>query len=256
MKTTILCSGSKGNSTLVQTENTSILIDCGASTKRYQMDALKEAGVELADLSALLVTHSHGDHIKQLRHFASVPVYACCPLHVKTPKGEPVDLDIHPVRFGEKFTIGDFQIYPIPLSHDSGPTMGFVIHADGEILVYITDTGYVSRDNIEKIRGADYYILESNHDIDQLMQTNRPVWLKQRITADTGHLCNEDCALVLSKIITDKTKEIVLAHLSEEANTPELALAALDKRLHLEQIDKSRLHIQAASQYESLTFGH
>lgn len=253
MRIDLLCSGSKGNACLVRTARTQVLIDCGASTKKYLLQALEQAGTHPDALDALLITHSHSDHIKQLRHFAHRPIYTCCQLAIRDSKGRAVSLDLHFVQPPETFTIGDLTIRALPTSHDSGPSMGFVIKDDHSTMVYITDTGYLPAALYPEISGADHYIFESNHDLEMLNQTSRPMWLKQRIACDTGHLCNQDSARILSFCITPNTKDIVLAHLSDEANTPELALRTLYERLRFTHFALERLNIQAAAQFEILT---
>ncbi|MBF0578680.1 MBL fold metallo-hydrolase [Erysipelotrichaceae bacterium RD49] len=255
MRVDLFCSGSKGNSCLVRTSSTSILIDCGPTTKRYMKNALESAGLTPQTLDALLITHSHGDHIRQLSMFTEIPVYTCCPLKAKDSRGHLVHLDLHTVARPSRFTIGDLKILAIATSHDSGPSMGFVIDDGYEKLVYVTDTGYLPAEVYPVLTGADYYIFESNHDLEMLQQTNRPFWLKQRICSDTGHMNNMDSARLLARFITARTRRIVLAHLSEEANTPKLALAALDARLSAIGFDRSHLTIQAAEQWQPLHFG-
>jgi phosphoribosyl 1,2-cyclic phosphodiesterase len=122
--------------------------------------------------------------------------------------------------------------------------------------VYVTDTGYLSNKNLEKMYNADFYILESNHDSMMLMETNRPLSLKKRILDDEGHLSNYDCAQALAKLIGPKTKEIVLAHLSEEANDPQLAYETLIEVLTNEKIDYKQLKIGIAMQNESYLGGN
>lgn len=255
MRVDLFCSGSKGNSCLVRTGTTSILIDCGPTTKRYMKNALASANLTPQTLDALLITHSHGDHIRQLSMFTQTPIYTCCPLQAKDSRGNLVHLDLHTVARPSRFTIGDLNILAIATSHDSGPSMGFVIEDGDEKLVYVTDTGYLPAEVYPVLTGADYYIFESNHDLEMLQHTNRPFWLKQRICSDTGHMNNMDSARLLARFITAKTRRIVLAHLSEEANTPQLALAALDERLNAIGFDRSHLTIQAAEQWTPLHFG-
>lgn len=255
MRVDLLCSGSKGNSCLVRTGSTSILIDCGPSTKKYMRNSLAQAGQDIEQIAALLITHSHSDHIRQLAMFAHTEIYACCPLKARDSRRNEVPLHLHPIQCPAIFTIGDLRIQAIATSHDSGPSMGFVIDDSHEKLVYITDTGYLPAEVFPLLAGADYYIFESNHDLEMLEATNRPFWLKQRIASDTGHLCNEDCARLLARLITPKTRHIVLAHLSEEANTPQKALDALKARLYTLSFDTSRLVIEAAGQWEPLHFG-
>ncbi len=255
MRVDLLASGSKGNACLVREGDTVILIDCGPSSWRYLNTKMKEAGVCKEDLNALLITHSHGDHIKQLNRFGGVPVYTCCPLKAKTSKGEIVSLDLRKLTPPARFTIGDLRVMALPTSHDSGPSMGFVIEGKCEKLVYMTDTGYVPEAILGALSDADYYIFESNHDLEKLNATQRPFWLKMRIASDTGHLCNQDSARILCSCMTERTKRIVLAHLSEEANTPELALHTLYERLEYTHVSNRHLVIEAAGQFEPITFG-
>lgn len=255
MRVDLLCSGSKGNACLVRHNNTEILIDCGPPSWRYLKNAMDDAGVSPDDLDALLITHSHSDHIRQLSHFTGLPVYACCALHPKNYKKQPVTLDLRQVLPPVRFQVGDLKILALPTSHDSGPSMGFVIESEHEKLVYMTDTGYVPEALFGDLSDADYYIFESNHDLEKLNQTDRPFALKMRIASDTGHLCNQDSARILCSCMTRRTRHIVLAHLSEEANTPELALGALFERLEYAHVHHDQLVIEAAKQFEPLHFG-
>ena len=244
MQVDLLCSGSKGNSCLIRTKNSSLLIDCG-STKKYLMNALGSVNQRVDDLNALLVTHAHTDHVSQLKHFRHLPVYSYCDLK---------DLDNHRiVRPLQEFDINEFHIQVISLSHDSPNTVGYVIYADGKKLVYVTDTGYVSNEVKTYLENADYYIFESNHDIEMLMATKRPFFLKQRIQSDTGHLNNEYSARLMVEMIGDKTKEIVLAHLSEEANTKEKALATYHQIFIENGVDFE--NIKVASQVDVVSGG-
>lgn len=195
------------------------MLDCGL-TKKYLFETMRKEGIDPAQLDALFITHTHSDHIKQLKVFSHLPVYSVCPLEIGTR--------LTPY---ESFEINDLKITPIAASHDAEGCCGYLFEHEETSLVYLTDTGYVSKTNMELMKNLDYYILESNHDVEMLMNTKRPFSLKSRIYSDQGHLCNEDCAYVLSQVIGEKTKEITLAHLSEEANTPEKALVAAQSAL-------------------------
>lgn len=244
MRVDLLCSGSKGNSCLVRSENSSLLIDCG-STKKYLMQALSSVNQNVDDLNALLISHAHTDHVSQLKHFKHLPVYSYCDLK---------DLENHHiVRPLQEFDINGFHIQVISLSHDSPNTVGYVIYADNQKLVYITDTGYVANEVKPYLENADYYVFESNHDIETLMNTNRPMFLKQRILGDSGHLNNIDASSNLASLINSKTKEIVLAHLSEEANAPSIALNCIYDHFLKKDLPYREINIRAAKQFEILT---
>ena len=116
-------------------------------------------------------------------------------------------------------------------------------------MVYVTDTGYIKNEVKPYLMNADYYVFESNHDIEMLMQTSRPVYIKQRIINDSGHLCNDDCANVLSEVIGDKTKEIVLAHISQEGNTRRLAYDTVLSTLHRKCMYHSNIRLYPAEQF-------
>ena len=240
MKYYILESGSKGNCTVIKGTDTVLVIDCGG-TKRYLQKKLNETDTELESVDALLITHEHSDHIKQLKMFSDVDIFSPCKLpDQKYTKVVPYQC----------FTVGEFSIMPIALSHDVRDVVGYVINDGRETLVSVTDTGYVSHVNEDYIRNAEYYIFESNYDPGMLMSSDRPTYLKVRIISDSGHMGNEDSARVLARVIGERTREIVLAHISEECNTEEMALNTLKRVFAEHEIDSSRYRITAAKQHE------
>lgn len=246
MKFSLLCSGSKGNSFLLEDDGTKVLIDCG-STKKYLLHALHENLVDVEQLDALILTHDHSDHVSQIKTFKDIDIYS------------PIEIDdietfsVHPLK---KFAINNLIFTPIALSHDAPHTTGYIIEDGIEKLVYVTDTGYVNQRYISLMKGADYIVLESNHDVDMLMHTSRPRFLKQRIYSDEGHLNNEDCAQVLDEIVDENTKMILLAHISQEANTREKALEVSRERLkrHVGKLHKDCI-LCAAGQFEMIQKG-
>ena len=227
-------------------EGTKVLIDCGG-TKKYLFSALEKLKVGVDQLNGLVVTHDHSDHVSQIRFFQNIPVYSPVTL---------LDIPTFDVRPKQRFTIGSLVFTPVPLSHDACHTMGYVIDNGQEKLVYITDTGYLPSRYQTLLQGADYYVLECNHDVGMLMRTSRPQYLKQRICSDEGHLNNEDCAEALAHFIDLNTKLVVLAHISQQANTRELALHTVVERLQ-EEKDRCRkdLMICAAGQFEMIMKG-
>ena len=234
MKICVLSSGSKGNTTYVETKKAKILIDCGNSSK-YIMTKLAELNVYPDDIDAILITHVHSDHIKGLQMLAKrikATVYM-------TEKMYPYLDFVKNYSFIESksFSIKDIDVDVIKTSHDAEDSVGYIISNDNKSLVYITDTGYINQKYYEILKNRDVYVFESNHDVEMLNNGRYPFEIRKRILSDKGHLSNYDASKYLAKFIGDKTKRIVLAHLSEENNTPELALETLKDRLAKEKID-------------------
>ena len=242
MEYAMLASGSKGNCFVLRDDTACIMIDCG-TTKKYLKTCFEKLGIAKDEIDALLITHDHSDHVSQIRHFRDLSVYS------------PVDIpdtDVFHITPLKPFTVETLKITPVPLSHDALNTTGFIIENGREKLVYVTDTGYVNQRWLAMMKGADHIIMESNHDVGMLMKTARPQYLKARIYSDQGHLCNEDCAEVLNQIITGNTHSVILAHISQEANTREKALET--SVTYLKQNHRGPLAedlvISAAGQYE------
>ncbi|MDO4467182.1 MAG: MBL fold metallo-hydrolase [Bacillota bacterium] len=241
MRVDLLCSGSKGNACIIRSKETQIMIDCG-STKKYLFKALEQANVKKENNDALLITHTHTDHVSQLKHFQNAPIYSHCSIEVPDKH-----IIVNPF---ESFMIKDLKITVIGLSHDSPNTCGYIIEDGEEKLVYVTDTGFVPNVFKPLMENADYYIFESNHDVKTLMQTNRPYYVKHRIIGDTGHLCNEDSSNNLASLINTNTKEIILAHISEDGNRKEIVMDTIENTFKRKQLPMSKVQIRAAQQFE------
>ncbi|MCD8195158.1 MAG: MBL fold metallo-hydrolase [Coprobacillus sp.] len=243
MRYSLIASGSKGNCLFIQEKDTNILIDFGVSKTRVN-EELERYNTNLEGIDALFYTHNHSDHFRLSSQIKRDVVYA---LDGILPEGYLY----HPLKMFTPFTIKDLTLTPIKTSHDTYPSCGFVIESDSEKLVYLTDTGMFIEQDLDYIVNPDYLILESNHDIKLLMASDRSYELKSRILSDSGHLCNEDSAFLASRIVGPKTKEVILAHLSEECNTPELALNAYKKtfkNLH----KKMNFSLKCGKQYEAV----
>lgn len=239
MKFALLASGSKGNCCLIKHKDTSIVIDCG-STKRYLSGCFEQLRYDYHQADALFITHTHTDHVSQMKMFKPIHTYAT----------QEIDTDhLHHIQPFESLSIQDLHITVLPMSHDCEGTVGYVIESDDEKMVYVTDTGYIKEEVKAYIRDANYYVFESNHDIEMLMQTNRPVYVKQRIINDYGHLCNDDSANILTSVIGERTSEIVLAHISQEGNTRDMALSTLCKHMDKKQIAHDHMRLHSADQF-------
>jgi len=262
MKYTVISSSSKGNCTLISSKQTNILIDFGCSRKKV-IRGLKYANIlpsdfnensrtldPFKDISALLITHSHIDHIANIKYI-NQDKYVCSPLVLDTALKSNQYLE-----FYIPYKIFDLTIIPLPLSHDKPNTTGFLIKDDHSSLVYITDTGYIKDKVLDLIKDANYYIFESNHDTKMLYTSNRDALLISRIHSDKGHLDNIASATYLADLIGPHTKEITLAHLSEECNSPEVALETLHK-VFLDKLGEipSNIKIRTADTPEEFTQG-
>ncbi|MEF9961904.1 MAG: MBL fold metallo-hydrolase [Erysipelotrichaceae bacterium] len=239
MSYALLASGSKGNCCVIEAADSRIVIDCG-STKRYLTQCFNEINFDYHHLDGLLITHGHSDHISQLKMFDQIPTYAS------------IELETHfltKINPYEEFDINHIHVLVLPMSHDAQNTVGYVLTWEDKKMVYITDTGYIKEEVKQYIKNADYYIIESNHDIEMLMQTNRPIYLKQRIINDSGHLCNEVAANMIVEVMGDKTKEIVLAHISQEGNTRALAMETLQTILTSNHVNCDKIKLYAAQQF-------
>ena len=230
MKIKVLASGSKGNATVVFTDSTCILIDIGISYLSLQ-EKLDSVRIKVEDIGYVLITHTHSDHVKGLKAFLKkTGLKALVPFSMNDEilKVVPEDM-VEYISDEEKF--GDIEVSLIHTSHDTSSSVGYIMKSNDTSLVYVTDTGYLNNRYLKMIKNFDIYIIESNHDEVMLMEGGYPFILKQRILSDSGHLSNKTTAKYLSTIVGEKTKYVVLAHLSEKNNTEELAYSATKERL-------------------------
>lgn len=240
----VLASGSKGNATFVYEDGCGILIDCGI-TKKQLLYKLEQLGFNDSDITYVFLTHDHYDHNKNIHIFDTDKIFSA--------KKNIENLDeYHTLIPYTHRQFGVFDVLTLKTSHDASDPIGFVISTD-EQLLYMTDTGYVSQKNRQYMKNLDYYIIESNHDIEMLMATKRPMFLKNRILNDVGHLNNEYSAQLMSEMIGENTKEIILAHLSQEANTKEKAIETYKQVFKEQNIQFDQ--IKVASQVDVISGG-
>jgi phosphoribosyl 1,2-cyclic phosphodiesterase len=234
----VLGSGSKGNCTYVESDTTSLLIDAGFSGKEITRRlALIDRSPE--DLNAILVTHEHGDHISGvgvLSRRYNLPVYANAGTHKGAEKRvkqlhRKVEFDT-----GEKFRVGTFAIHPFRISHDTRDPVGFVIKGKGLSLAYCTDTGRITKLIQHHVCKCHALILEANHDPTMLKDGPYPLPLKQRVKSNQGHLANEEAARFLAGLAGSPLQYVVLAHLSETNNLPQLVQTHIHNELRRQNI--------------------
>ncbi|EGQ0325380.1 TPA: MBL fold metallo-hydrolase [Staphylococcus pseudintermedius] len=237
----VLASGSTGNATYVESDKGSLLVDVGLTGKK--MEALfEQIDRKISDLSGILVTHEHSDHIKGLGVLArkyGLPVYA----NEKTwtcidKKDSKIPLDQKFVfNPHETKSIAGFDIESFNVSHDAIDPQFYIFHNNYKKFTMITDTGYVSERMKGMIRGSDAFMFESNHDVDMLRMCRYPWKTKQRILSDMGHVSNEDAAHAMKDVITGQTKRIYLSHLSQDNNMKDLARMSVSQILQAHDID-------------------
>lgn len=229
MKVIVLSSGSKGNTTYIECGETKILIDMG-NTCKYVVNKLKGIGIEAEDIDAIFITHTHVDHVKGLKVF--LKKYGTKVYFTEKMRDELSFIDNYSFINSDEIILKDLKLNIIKTSHDVADSVGYIIEGDKKSIVYITDTGYINQKYFPMLTNREVYILESNHDIEMLNNGPYSFNLRQRILGDKGHLSNYDCSRYLASFIGDKTCAVVLAHLSEENNTKELAYDTLIERLN------------------------
>lgn len=236
MKVYVLASGSKGNSTYIETDKYKILVDLGKN-KKYIVEKLESIGVNPEDIDYIFISHLHDDHISALKTFLKSyhpTVVISRPMLLELPDLNGYD-DI--LIYEDAVTLEGLHINCIHSSHDATDSRNFIFEWEGHSVVYVTDTGYINRKNFHYLENKEVYLFESNHDIEKLQHGPYPEWLKKRILSDEGHLSNHISSFYLTKLIGDKTKRICLMHLSEQNNSEELALEEIKKTFAEYHID-------------------
>ena len=228
MKFAILASGSSGNCIFVETDKQKILIDAGISNRAIGQK-LAKIKIEKEQINSLLITHEHSDHVKGVdvlaRHNPHIRVYANeqtwsagDKYFYRVPEAQKKYFENQ-----KKFNIGELSITPFSISHDAKDPVGYQIDDGKHKLVVATDLGVITKGVFDHLIDADAIILESNHDKEMLINGPYPYFLKTRISSSKGHLANDIAAKLLRRVICRKTQAVVLAHLSEKNNTPNIA---------------------------------
>lgn len=226
-----LSSGSNGNSYFFGNDDCGLLVDAGIGIRTLKQ-RLEKGGIGLDAVRMILVTHDHTDHVRGLASVAkrlSVPIYATSVLHNALMRRRDMEgvLDgcKRILRPGMEMSSCGFAFTAFEVPHDATQTLGYnIVLPDGKKVVMMTDLGRVPMTAMEYCREADYVIIESNYDMDMLIHGSYPPELKARVMSDSGHLCNELCGSVIREFLHPGLKEVFLCHLSNDNNTPEIAL--------------------------------
>ncbi|MBR3437276.1 MAG: MBL fold metallo-hydrolase [Lachnospiraceae bacterium] len=233
-----ISSGSSGNSILVRDGESTLLVDAGISTKRIT-EELRIYGLEPKDLSGIFITHEHIDHVAALPLIAvkyQIPVYMSEGTFYRVehssrdPEGLLKPL-FKPVRAGEYFTLGSFLVKPFQTFHDAQEPLAYRFESGGKAFAVFTDSGSYTEETVEMLSGLDGLLLESNHDIRMLEVGPYPYELKRRILSRFGHLSNDDAAELVGRIWSPRLKVLLLGHISENNNYPDIVRVTMENRL-------------------------
>ena len=256
----VLASGSRGNSAVVQTATTKILVDAGISC-RETFKRMKALGEDARSLAAILITHEHCDHIYGLPTLAKklkIPVFMTGFTHqtwsraMRDENGTRPALErLEVFSSGKSFQIGDIAVTPFTIPHDAADPVGFTFRAEGVKIGFATDLGYLPASVRHHLRRCDVLVMESNHDVEMLRVGPYPWSVKQRVMSRVGHLSNDALAEFFSNDYDGEAAYVVLAHLSEHNNHPEIARGAAEKALGPRRT-LLRNRVMLASQTEAL----
>src|ERR1039457_7338340 len=236
----MLASGSRGNCAVVSSACTKILVDAGISC-RETFKRLKTLGEDPHSLAAIVITHEHSDHVYGLATLAKklrIPVFMTGATHqawaraMRHEKGERPQLEqFEQFESGHRFQIGDIEVKPFTIPHDAADPVGFTFRVEGTKVSVATDLGYLPVNVRDHLRGSDVLIMESNHDVEMLRGGPYPWMVKQRVASNVGHLSNEKLADFFTGDYDNSAAFVVLAHLSEQNNHPEIARREAEKAL-------------------------
>lgn len=245
-----LFSGSTGNSLLIQTNNTKVLVDAGESAKKI-VSALSLLGVNISDINAILVTHEHSDHIKGIGTLSkkyNIPVYANKDTWNAMPEQKNKILDENQKIFeiNKKFEVRDLLFKPFHIPHDAVNPCGFNVFNKGKKISIATDLGHVTPEIFNNLEKSSFILLESNYDPNILKYSSYPFALKQRIAGPDGHLSNNTSGELVSKLINTGLSSVMLGHLSKENNFPELAYKTVVEEIISNHHDESDIKIVVA----------
>ncbi len=236
----VLASGSRGNTAIVESSSARILVDAGISC-RETFKRMKSLGRDPHSISAVLITHEHSDHVYGLATLAkklNVPVFMTGATHqawarsLRNDSGQmPEIAKLEIFCAGRSFQIADITVTPFTIPHDAADPVGFTFRVEGSKIAIATDLGYIPASVRDHLLGCDVLVMESNHDLEMLRAGSYPWSVKQRVMSRVGHLSNESLAEFFAQDYDGGASYILLAHLSEQNNHPEIARQAAEKAL-------------------------
>jgi phosphoribosyl 1,2-cyclic phosphodiesterase len=236
MRFTSLGSGSSGNALVVESGKTRVMMDCGFSIADTKA-RLERVGLAPSDITAVVVTHEHDDHMGGVARFArryAIPVYLTRGTAQWLPPDFPMVL-AHCIESHEPFVVNELAVEPFPVPHDAREPVQYVFSDGDARLGVVTDLGTVTQHVVEKLSGCHALVIECNHDLDMLMAGSYPDGLKRRVSGRFGHLCNSDAGRLVAALDCGKLRHLIAAHLSQQNNRPALAVAALAQALGCEE---------------------
>jgi phosphoribosyl 1,2-cyclic phosphodiesterase len=248
VRLTILGSGSSGNCAYLETDETRILIDAGFSLRQIRQ-RLATIGRAPENLTGILVTHEHSDHIQGLVQLSTklhIPVYCNRATQEALEHQLGVKIECRLFRTRDSFEVGDVTVETFDIPHDAQDPVGYLLRTTAGNFGFLTDLGHTTRQVLDRVRSANVLVLEANHDVKMLQDCpHRPWSLKQRILGRHGHLSNEAAAAAAEQIMCAELRHLYLGHLSRECNRPDLAMRVVAERLQKLGATHVRLEVTA-----------
>ena len=235
VKVCVLASGSKGNMTYIECGKSKILIDAGISLPNAIQ---RNSEIDLKGVTDILVTHEHGDHVGfldtvQKRTSANIYMSKKTFLGLRPNiKDKLLGVKLGFIEPEAKYRIGDVEVLTFKLNHDCLEVLGYIIMYQGVKVGYFTDTGIFPDRYIKYLSGLDLLILEANHNVEMLINSNRDMTLKNRILSPAGHISNQKCYEILKEVLNEKNKYVVLAHISEDCNSEQCLYEDIINKLY------------------------
>jgi phosphoribosyl 1,2-cyclic phosphodiesterase len=242
----VLGSGSRGNATVVVCGDDALLLDCGLS-RRAVVERMRLVGLSPDRIRAICLTHEHSDHVAGARITASrlgVPVYMTSGCRAQMPRADEI-ADLRLVEANRAFRVGSLSVEAFPVPHDAVDTVGYIVGHGGTRLGFVTDLGSVRRDLGDRLKGCAALVLEFNHEPSMVRSGPHPRSVKERVLGPRGHLSNAQAAGLLGSLERSALRDVVIAHISEKNNTPELALAAARGAMEGWSRPPARVHLSS-----------